>query len=102
MLRNTGALSSTENSSSRVLSMPLAAITAPSEPPTPVTSRISPVVWKPEVRTLPTPSPSSPSIEKRTMQDAISRPMKSAMLASPRNAITSFEAWCPRWGSNPD
>ena len=51
MLTMIGAPSSAENRSSSVLSMPLSAMTAPRDPPTPVTSRISPVVWKPAVST---------------------------------------------------
>ena len=89
MLMITGAFSSAENRSLRVASMPLAAMTAPRDPPTPVTSRISPVVWNPDPRTFPTPSA---PMDDRTIPNAISSPRNSAMLASPRKANTEFEA----------
>ena len=47
MLSTTGAPSSAWNRSPSTLSSPVASMTAPSEPPTPVMRRISPVVWNP-------------------------------------------------------
>ena len=87
MLRITGVPAWAEKRPASTVSRSVSPITAPSEPPTPVISRISPVVWKPSSivsRVL------DPCLRAK-QQVASTRPMNSAKFALPRNAMKELE-----------
>ena len=63
-------------------------MTSPSEPPTPVIKRISPLVRKPSESAV---AVRSTPIERRASRNAQSRPTNSARLALPMKSMKSLE-----------